>query len=231
MEHIQSLKQIADMLDKKGFIKQANAIDKYLVSIAQFAPAVEPAPAPPASPAPAPSTPPPSAPSLSLPPVAKEDPKKENQKLARTNFLMFDELRDFYSKNLVHFSYFGEDNVNTIQAAIDQLFSIYRVVLRKVTKEYNHEALSAYEAHLVQLQREVDRSLKMKITPAKVKIDKFLLYDELDMMMKKIERNHDQGVLELQPVLKKIRSVRDAFANIIKQTSEQVAHADLIETQ
>lgn len=230
MEHIHLLKQIADMLDTKGFIKQANTIDKYLISIAQNAPATDPTLG--TTPAPAEQ-----ASSMMQPPalapasVPKIDPKKENEKLARTNFLMFDELRDFYSKNLPKFSYFGEDNINTLQAAIDQLFAIYRVTLRSIAKEYNHNALSAYEAHIVQLQQEVDRSTKMKLTPAKVKIDKFLLYDELDMMMKKIERNHDQGIAELQPVLKKIRSVRDAFANIIKQTSEQIAHSDLIETQ
>jgi hypothetical protein len=71
----------------------------------------------------------------------------------------------------------------------------------------------------------------MKITPTKVKIDKFLLYDEFEILLNKIERHYDAGLKELQPVLKKARAVKDAFANIIQQTSEQIAHADLIETK
>lgn len=219
MEHILLLKQLADELDRRGFTKQANVIDKCLISIAQMAPAIDPALT---STAPEP---------LATNSTKVEDKQLEKEKLARTNFLIFEELRDFYSKNLDKFKYFGEDNINTLQAALDQLYSIYRVVLRQSTKEYNRNAIVSYEAYLKQLQQEVDRSAKMKLTPAKVKIDKFLLYDELDMMTRKIERNHDDGIVELQPVLKKIRSVRDAFANIVKQTSEQIAHADLIETQ
>ena len=51
------------------------------------------------------------------------------------------------------------------------------------------------------------------------------------MMMRKIERNHDEGLSELQPVVRKARSIRDSFANVIQQTSEQIAHSDLIQTQ
>jgi hypothetical protein len=107
---------------------------------------------------------------------------------------------------------------------------MYQVLLRNTSKQYDQEALVTYEQHLQNLQKEADRSKKMKLTPIKVKIDKFLLYNEFEIILKKIERHYDAGLKELQPVLKKARSVRDAFSNIIQQTSEEIAHADLIET-
>ena len=236
MNYIDQLKELANQLDRQGMYKQANLIDKYLFRFAQNAPALpaETAPAAPAVPAEAPEaaqplTPlPTAAPELELSP---EDKKKVNEKLTRATFMMMSELRDFFAKNLNDFKYFGEDNIKTIQAAIDQMMAIFRVVLRNMTSDYDREALSVYEAHLKSLQKEVDRSKKMRLTPTKVKIDKFLLYNEFETMMKKIERHYDAGVKELQPVLKKARAIKDAFGNVIQQTSEEIAHADLIETK
>jgi len=91
-------------------------------------------------------------------------------------------------------------------------------------------ALDNYKIHMKNLQTELDRQKKMKVTPVKVKIDKFLFYDELELLVKKIERHYDSGLKELQPVLRKARAVRDAFANIIQEVTEQIAHADLIPT-
>jgi hypothetical protein len=205
MDLLTKIKAIADDLDSKGFLKQADILDFYLKSYAQ---------------------------------VAADDPQttetsKENPALvlSHTTFLMLAELRDFYSKNLPKFKYFGEQNIKTLQSAIDQLTAMYRVLLRNMSPDFDKEALSKYETHLKGLQSEVDRSKEMKLTPIKVKVDKFLLYDEFEMIMRKIERHYDAGIRELQPVLKKARSIRDAFANIIQQTSEEIAHADLIETR
>jgi len=229
MNYIDQLKELANQLDRQGMYKQANLIDKYLFRFAQNAPALPAETAPEATPveqslAPLPTT------ALEVE-LSPEDEKKVNEKLARATFMMMSELRDFFAKNLNDFKYFGEDNVKTIQAAIDQMMAIFRVVLRNTTSDYDREAVNMYEAHLKSLQKEVDRSKKMRLTPTKVKIDKFLLYNEFEMMMKKIERLYDSGVKELQPVLKKARAIRDAFGNVIQQTSEEIAHADLIETK
>lgn len=242
MNYIDQLKELANQLDRQGLFKQANLIDKYLFTFAQTTPALPTDPTPTAptptavpdllTPTPAPTE---QQPSMMTPPVdtvSQEDKtKKTSEKIARTTFLMMSELRDFYAKNLPEFKYLGEDNIKTIQAAIDQMMSMFRVVLRKISDDYDRDAMDSYEAHLKGLQREVDRSKKMKVTPTKVKIDKFLLYNEFEIMMRKIERHYDGGLKELQPVLKKARAVRDAFANVIQQTSEQIAHADLIETK
>jgi hypothetical protein len=212
MDHIEQIKEIANQLDLQGLVKQADLLDKYLLVYAQNTPAV-PAPTP----------------DLSIP----TEPTIENKDLgylSRTTFLMLSELRDFYVRNLPEFRYFGEANLKILQAAFDQLTTMYQVLLRNTSKQYDQEALATYEQHLQNLQREVDRSKKMKLTPIKVKIDKFLLYNEFEIILKKIERHYDAGLKELQPVLKKARSVRDAFSNIIQQTSEEIAHADLIET-
>lgn len=224
MDYFQNLKEIADQLDRLGLLKQANRIDSYLVSLAQLAPALE---APPeAAQAPTPTPPPtPKAPSKA------KDPRKELEKLGGTTFRQFDVLKEFYTKNLKDFHYFGDENIKVLQAALDQMYAIYRVVSRDFTQDYDHGTVEKYEAHLEHLQKEVDRSKLMKLTKAKATIDKFLLYDEFEMMMRKIERNHDEGLSELQPVVRKARSIRDSFANVIQQTSEQIAHSDLIQTQ
>lgn len=242
MNYIDQLKELANQLDRQGMYKQANLIDKYLLRFAQNAPALPaetPAVLTPDAPAaaPAPVEQQPSAlapmPEASAAPegMSSEDKRKVNEKLARATFMMMSELRDFFAKNLDGFKYFGEDNIKTIQAAIDQMMSVFRVVLRNMTSDYDREAVATYESHLKNLQKEVDRSKKMRLTPTKVKIDKFLLYNEFEMLMKKIERHYDSGLKELQPVLKKARAIRDAFGNIIQQTSEEIAHADLIETK
>lgn len=217
MDYFQNLKEIADRLDRVGLLRQANRIDVFLVSLAQFAPALD--------------APPEDTSKESLVAAPTKDPRKELEKLGRTTFRQFDVLKEFYTKNLKDFRYFGDENIKVLQAAIDQMYAIYRVVLREFTQDYDHGVVERYEAHLAQLQKEVDRSKMMKLTKAKVTIDKFLLYDELEMMMRKIERNHDEGLSELQPVVRKARSIRDSFANVIQQTSEQVAHSDLIQTQ
>jgi hypothetical protein len=225
MDYIQELKEIANKLDRQGYIKQANLVDSCLYKIAQDVPAQAPADVPvEQQPSALPTTP-------AVAPKAPQDMRKTTEQLARATFLMITELRDFYARNLSDFYYFGEDNIKTLQAAIDQLTSMYKVLLRNTSTDYDKGSVQSYEAHLKGLQKEIDRSKKMKITPTKVKIDKFLLYDEFEILLNKIERHYDAGLKELQPVLKKARAVKDAFANIIQQTSEQIAHADLIETK
>ena len=227
MDFLTELKQVANLLDQNGLYKQADLIDEILLKKAQNAPA-ELAPTPNENTKPVETLPPVVTPTP--PPAPKETKQDAQKKLARTTFLMYQELRDFYVQNLKKFHYFGDDNIKVLQTALDQLLMLYRVVLRTFPQDYDKEALGSYQAHLKQLEREIDRSAKMKITPVKVKIDKFLIFDELEILMNKIERQYDQGVKELQPILRKVRGIRDAFANIIQQTSEQIAHADLIET-
>ena len=225
MNNFDQLKEITNLLDRRGLCKQADLVDKYLVHIAQTAPAL---PAADLTMEQIPSVLPSITPST---PDANIDQQKATQeKISRTTFLMLEELRDFFARNLNDFRYFGEENIKILQSGMDQLTMMYRVILRNITPEYNKEILEGYEAHLKSLQTEVDRSKKMKITPVKVKIDKFLLFNEFEILINKIERHYDGGLKELQPVLRKARAVRDAFGNIIQQTSEQIAHADLIET-
>lgn len=232
MDYISEIKKLADQLDTKGFVKQADLLDKHLISLAQTAPAEDQTPAPEEDEIP-------EAPPLDEAPTAdlnldlpeeKEDKTRETtEKMARTTFYMLKDLRDFYAKNLPHFNYLGDSNIKTIQSAMDQLVTMYRVLLRNITKEFNKEVLENYEIHLKTLENEVDRSRKMKLTPTKVTVDKFIFYDEFEVLLKKIERHYDEGLRELQPVLRKARAVREAFANVIQQTSEEIAHADLIE--
>jgi hypothetical protein len=212
MNYIDRIKHLADLLDRNGFIKQADLLDRKLQVIAQAAQS-DMTPNPLASEAP-----------LSLP-----SNNEDLEVLSRTTFLMLEELRDFFAHNLSKFKYFGENNIKILQSAFDQLTTMYKTLLRNVSQEYDKQQLASYEQHLRKLQKEVDRSITMKLTPIKVKVDKFLLYNEYEHLLKKIERHYDAGLRELQPVLKKARSVREAFANIIQQTSEEIAHADLIE--
>lgn len=237
MDYINEIKDIADQLDRRGLLKQANLLDKYLYKIAQEAPPAAPAEDPTAAPAEDPLAG--GADPLADDPLAdmggdepeEEDPYQDTkEKMSRTTFLMLSELREFYSRNLSDFMYFGETDIKTLQAAFDQLVTMYRVLLRNVGKQFNKGAVDRYDAHLKKLQKEVDRSKKMKLTPIKVRVDKFLLYNEFEILLKKIERHYDSGLKELQPVLRKARAVRDAFSNMIQRTSEEVAHADLIET-
>jgi len=160
------------------------------------------------------------------PPHSGKDAK---EKLSRTTYLMLSDLRDFYAKNLPDLRYLGEDNIKTIQVAFDQLITMYKTLLRNTSKEYDHKTIDNYGSYLSKIQKELDRSKKMKLTPIKVKIDKFLLYNELGVLVKRIENHYDDGIKELQPVLRKARAVKDAFANVIQNISEEVAHADLIE--
>lgn len=219
MTYIDQLKQIADSLDRRGLLKQADIVDKILYKIAQSPGDMQPMQKQEEV-------------ELEVPKSTVSDPESKEQleKLARTTYLMLNELRDFFARNLPSFGYFGDDNIKTLQSAIDHLTGMYRVLLRNISQQYSKDALKNYESHLKSLQKEVDRSKTMKLTPVKVKVDKFLLYNEFELLYKKIERHYDKGLRELQPVLRKARSIKDAFANIIQQTSEEVAHADLIET-
>ncbi len=243
MDYINQIKQIANQLDRQGFLKQADLLDKYLYLFAQNAPAMPPAPEAAEEMAPGEGDQSPEDPEATPAPLEdalsdltedmpeeSDESRETKEKMARTTFLMLSDLRDFYVRNLQDFQYFGEDNIKTLQAAFDQLVTMYKVLLRNIPKHYNEDATRTYDKHLKNLQKEVDRSKKMRLTPVKVKIDKFLLHNEFEILLRKIERHYDDGLKELQPVLRKARSVRDAFSNIIQQTSEEVAHADLIET-
>lgn len=224
MNYVHKIKLIADQLDKRGFYKQADLLDKYLIKLAQTAAAAPLPPMPTEQVQPTMAPPVPSAP--------KEDTsKKAKESLSRTTYLMLDDLRDFYIKNLPDLKYLGDNNIKTLQAAFDQLVTMYKTLLRNTSKEYCHKTIDNYDSYLSKIQKELDRSKKMKLTPMKVKIDKFLLYNELEILIKRIENHYDDGVRELQPVLKKARAVKDAFANIIQNISEEVAHADLIDTK
>jgi hypothetical protein len=205
MNYIDQIKHLADLLDRNGFIKQADLLDRKLQILAQVSPTAEPEPE-----------------------IASSG-NEDLAMLSRTTFLMLEELRDFFAHNLPKFRYFGDNNIKILQSALDQLTTMYKTLLRNVSQQYDKQQLATYEQHLRKLQKEVDRSSTMKLTPIKVKVDKFLLYNEYEILLKKIERHYDAGLRELQPVLKKARSVREAFANIIQQTSEEIAHADLIE--
>ena len=225
MDYINKIKQIADRLDKQGLYKQADLLDKYLIKLAQMAQAAPLAPAPTEQVQPAMASPPP------IPPTPIDTKKASQEKLSRTTFLMLSDLRDFYVKNLPNLKYLGEDNIKTIQVAFDQLVTMYKTLLRNTGKEYCHKTTDNYDSYLNKIQKELDRSKNMKLTPMKVKIDKFLLYNELEILVKRIENHYDGGLKELQPVLKKARAVKDAFSNVIQNISEEVAHADLIDTK
>jgi len=227
MLYSNELKQLADLLDQKGFAKQADIIDNCLRKIAQDAPALPPLPDQPADQA---SAPPPATP-LSTSVLPTDDKESDTQeKISRTTFLMLQALREYFVRHLADFHYFGNDNIKTIQAAIDQLLTMYRVLFRQKSQKFSTSQLESYRAYISKLDKEAERSKKMLLSPAKVKIDKALFYDPISNMVNKIERLHDGGIVELQPVLKKARSVREAFGNIIERTSEQIAHMDLIET-
>ena len=229
MQYLDSLKEIANELDQQGLMHQADRIDSYLRKIAQEAMPADPMAAPlPADPMlePAPEMASESAQDAPSSPAQKA----VDEKTARLTFLMFKKLQDVYVKHLPDFDYFGKENIKIIQSSFDHLTNLMKTVLRGKTAEYDIDSLSNYSAHLHNIERELERSKKMKITPAKVKIDKFYLYEELEVLVRKLERLYNKGEFpELNPVMKKARSVRDAFANVIKQTSEQIANTDLIE--
>lgn len=149
---------------------------------------------------------------------------------ARTTYLMYKKYQTFLKNNLPKLDYLGKE-VEIVITAFDYLCELFKAALRKSTFEYDHEVLENYQNHLKNSEKELHRSIKMKLTPVKVKVDKFLVYEELEVLVKKIERIYDQGSFqELSPVVSKARSVRDSFANLIKNVSEQITNSDLIET-
>lgn len=163
--------------------------------------------------------------------VKEDDPvKTSSENIARTTLLMFQKLQDLYARFLPDFDYLGKNNLTIIQAAFDHTVTLFKTVMRDISAEYDQAVVDNYEAHLKNVATELQRSMKMRITPAKVKIDKFYLYEELEILVRKLERLYDKGKFaELAPVIRKARSVRDSFGNVIKQVSEQIANADLIE--
>jgi hypothetical protein len=221
MNYLEQLKLIADQLDCEGFIKQANRIDKYLSKIGQAAPPADPLALPPLdenSPSPA-----------SSPSIEPTDKVDTVEYLARTTLMILKKLQDFFDNYGSVLYYLGEENIRMIDSALDQLTNMYEIAMKQHEKTYDERAVVNFEAHLKRLKLEVDRSSKMRITPIKVKVDKFLFFDELVQIMNRIERHYDDGLSDLQPVLRKIRAVINSFANVIQQTSEQIANSDLID--
>lgn len=227
MTYINKIQEIAELLDQEGLYRQADLLDKHLFSYAQaedpmagldmggdegggggdMAGEVPEAP------------------------TAEATPNRDQkEQIARTTFYKLDELRDFYVKHLPGFAYYGDDNLKTLQASFDELVTMFRVILRNMSKEYNRETVSVYGEHLKKLEIQVNRSKNLKLTPVKVIVDKMLLYGELDLFVKKIERHYDSGLTELEPVVRKMRAVRNTFSNIIQNTSEEIVGLDLIET-
>ena len=235
MLYLNKLKNLADELDQRGYVKQANILDKFLLKIAQEAAAVPTMEDPAAAEAPAEEP----LPALDMEPSTEEieepkDPKvtEIEEKIVRTTFIMLEDLREFYKNNFKteNFNYFGDENIKSIQAALDQLVHMYKTVCRRKGTEFNAEQVENHRGYVKRLGKEAERSSKqMRLSPAKVKVDKALFYDPIKNMVSKIERHYDKGMSELQPVLIKARSVREAIGNIIEATSESIAHMDLIQ--
>lgn len=199
MRYLHSLQILANELDQNGLYQQADRIDRFLEKIAQSG--------------------------------SDSDPVRSSAETsARTTLFMFQKLQDLYARFLPDFDYLGKNNLAIIQAAFDHTVTLFKTVMRDISADYDQSAVDNYEAHLKNVATELQRSMKMRITPAKVKIDKFYLYEELEILVRKLERLYDKGKFsELAPVVRKARSVRDSFGNVIKQVSEQVANVDLIE--
>lgn len=226
MNSLNSLKLIANEFDRLGLSLQADRIDAILVRLAQApAPAVDPAGVPP----PAPMTPPVD---MGPPPAIKDPAKsKENNKwrMVRSTYLMFRKLRDLYAVYLPKLDYFGEDNIKAVFSAFDQLLALFQAVLRDKPLDINNNDIQDYNGRLKRIENELKRSTQMRLTPIKAKVDKFLIYEELEGLVDKLERHYDTGLSDLNPVVRKARALRNTFANVIQSVSEQIAHADLIE--
>lgn len=215
------------MLDENGLLQQADRIDYYLKKVAQEAAALEPnmdataLETPTLSPAGNIST--------SIEPPT-EITQETHDSLANTTYLMFKELHKLYDRFLPRLDYLGKQNIEIVAGTFDHFMTLFATVLRGRDNDYNAKELDFYRSHIRKAEQELKRSVQMKVTPAKVKIDKFYLYEELEILTRKLQRIYDKGAYpELNPVVKKSRALRDTFANVIKQISEQVANADLIE--
>jgi len=223
MHYLETFKIIANKLDEKGLERQANRIDLFLQKKAQQA-EVEQIPSPEEVLKDI------SVPDKSSSQTSEKDIKEMEEKLARTAYLMYERLRDLFHRYLPQLDYFGEDNIEVILSTFDHFLTLFRTVMRGKSADYNREELEYYVGQLKKSERELNRSVKMRLTPAKVKVDKFYLYEELEVLTRKLQRLYDKGAFpELNPVVKKSRALRDTFANVIKQRSEEIANADLIE--
>lgn len=161
---------------------------------------------------------------------SQQTEKKEDNGI-QTTYKMFKELHEFYRENLEVLNYLGEDKVQIIINAFDQFMNMFKIVLKNVKGDQHNESIDSYRAHLRKNKREVDRSAKMRVTPTKLKVDKFLFFDELEVMISKLERIYEKNkeVNDLNQVIKKARVVLNSFSNVLKQTSEEIANMDLLE--
>ena len=207
MNLLTTLKTIADELDRLGLHMQADRVDATIIKYAQEMP------------------PPPPAEDSS----ASPQNTKTQHKIAHTLLMKFKKLKDLYASYLPQLDYLGTDNISAVLTAFDQFLLVFEAVLRNKPGEIDNNDLQTFNGTLKRKETELKRSLSFRPTPLKLKVDKGNLYDPLAVLCESLKRQYDSGFKDLNPVVRRARSLQTAFSNVLQTASEQIAHSNLLD--
>lgn len=162
----------------------------------------------------------------------QQGPEKPNEKntLQRTFFYQFEKWHNVLDRELPKFDYLGKENIDAIRSALSSVHKAFVSAFAKKPSEYDKGAVLKWDEHVNGLVRRMEQSQKMKINETKAVVDSHLLYGTTNRMLDSAQRifGDDQA---FSGVLKGFADLVRVFANVIKQTSEQIAGRDLTEVR
>lgn len=241
---INTLVSVINSLRVKGLSRYAAELDRFLCKYAQEmgaggadplaaleaadpmgAPTEEPAGAPQMSPTGEPAQVP------TLPEVGPESasPSASN-KAQRTLFHQFEKWHGVLDRELPKFDYLGQENVDAIRSSLANVHKAFQAAIQNKPAQYEADAIERWNAYINELVQKMHRSQKAKVDKTKAIVDAGMMYDTTKRLYERIQRVGGDDP-SMAGVMQEFASLMRVFANVIKQTSEQIAKTDLTEVR
>jgi hypothetical protein len=247
MERLNLLIDVVNSLRAKGLTRYAAWLDGFVRKYAQeggFPPIGSEDPfadlggeeSPPAAPgtgmdlAADPSQPAAPQPAVSTPRQQEPERSSEQDALQRTFYYQFEKWHDVLDRELPHFDYLGKENIAAIRSSLAGVHKNFVQAFSDRPNTYDKGAVLKWNAYVNDLVRKMEDSQKKKLNETKAIVDANMLYGTTNRMNESAKRIFGDDPA-FSGALRSFADLVRVFANVIQQTSEQVAKRDLTEVR
>lgn len=154
----------------------------------------------------------------------------ELAELQRTFFYQFEEWHRLIDRELPHFDYLGEDNINNLRHTFSNVHRALQEAMESRTADYSKDAAETFDAQLEAITRRLEESKRATINATKAKVDSALLYGTTKRLHDAFKRCCKNDAL-FAKANQEFDVLMRVFAMIIQNTAEEIAKTDLTEVR
>lgn len=164
------------------------------------------------------------------PEAVQTEVSPEQGEIQRTFFYIFQQWHRILDRELPHFDYFGEQNIDNLRHTLSNVHRALEQAMQSRTMQYNKEMAQTFDVQFEDIESRLKKSRQAEVNATKAKVDAALLYGTTKRLHEMFIRCCAEDGLFARAA-QEFGVLMRVFAMMIQNISEDIARTDLTEVR